>query len=91
MDSFDVSEKEENVFEISDKLQLVSYDSGNSNPIFYLMSDEEYITFSSIEDFVYEVKESAGCYSISDDDAIIYVNDEEFDMIKKAVSLVKEG
>jgi len=90
MESFAISEKEESVFEISENLQLVSYEVGENQPIFYLMSEEEYVTFSSIEDFVYEVKENVGCHSISDDDAVIYVNDEEFDMIKKAVEMIKE-
>lgn len=92
MDSFDVSGKEENVFEINENLQLIAYESEvnvEEGCIFYLMSDEEYITFSSIEDFVYEVKESVGCYSISDDGAVIYVTDEEFAMIKSAVELIK--
>ena len=91
MDSFDISDKEECVFQIDEDTQLIAHKTADGHSVFYLMTEEEYVTFHDLNSFVYDLKNGVETYTISDDDSVVVVNLEQYDMIKKAVELVKES
>ena len=81
MDSMQVSDNDENYFQINDTLELI--EKGGS---YHLLSPDGYVLFKSSEVFL---KVDEDSYVVEQDDCKITVNNEEFEMIKSAIELCK--